>query len=199
MAFLASVASYLFFLYHCFPSYFRLVTMSVIESIESGILSTELREALRTLLSQHDQPYLDLQGSEGLGICISTSFADIRRRVEAEYQEKIDSRPKVPTNYSVGGRRKLPDGKPKYQDAAVQTESMAAHARPGTPRSTVQTESAPEGGSLRRRKGGRTPVSRAICSSSSETDRVRSPRRSHPLRSQGRCLSSDVCWYIKGN
>ena len=173
--------------------------MSVIEGIESGILSAELREALRTLLSQQDQPYLDLQGSEGLGICISTSFADVRRRVEAGYQEKIDSRPKVPTNYSVSGRRKLPDGEPKYQDAAVQTESMAAQARPGTPTSTAHTESAPEVGSLRRRKGGRTLVSRAICSSSSETDRVRSPRRSHPLRRQGRCLLSDVCWYIKNN
>lgn len=173
--------------------------MSVIESIESGVLPTELREALRTLLSQHDQPYLDLQGSEGLGICIGTSFADIRRRVEAEYQEKIDSRPKVPTNYSISGRRKLPDGKPKYQDAAVQTVSIAAQARPGTPISTAQTESAPEVGSLRRRKGRRTVVSRTICSSSSEADRVRSPRRTHPLLSEGRCLLSNVYWYIKGN
>ena len=171
--------------------------MSVIESVESGVLPAELREALRTLLSQHDQPYLDILGGDGPGVCISTCLADFRRHVEAEVQTKIGSRPKVPANYSVSGRRKLPDGIPKYQDAAVQTESMTetaickvTHAQPGTPTSTAQTESAPEAGSLRRRRGGRLLVSRAICSSSSETDRgdrVRSSRRSQPLLSQGKC------------
>jgi hypothetical protein len=164
--------------------------MSVIKSIESGVLPAELTEALRTLLSQRDQPYLDIPGIDGPGICVSTSLADFRRHVETEYQEKLDSRPKVPASYSVGGRRKLPDNKPKYRDVAAQTEPMhetvtymatQTKRRPGTPTGTAQVESAPEPGRCRR-KGVRRPIAlRIICSSSSDTDRVanaKSPRQS---------------------
>lgn len=159
--------------------------MSVVESIESGVLPTEVREALRALLSQQDQPYLDIPGDDGLGICISPCLADFRRHVEAEYEKKLKSSPKVPTNYRLGARRKLPDGKVTFRDVATQTEpaprTWTQRATPalGTPRGTAQTESAPEAGT-RRRLGGRR---RVVCSSSSETDHggdARSPQQSHP-------------------
>jgi hypothetical protein len=162
--------------------------MSVIESIESGVIPIELREALRTLLSQHDQPYLDIPGSDGPGVCIGTCFADVRRHVEAEYQAKLESRPKVPANYTVNGRRRLPDRRP-YQDAGTQTAPWIKHATTqttlGVETPTAQTESAPEARYRRLRIGGRI---RAICSSSSDTDRVATPsshQPSHPRPSQG--------------
>src|SRR5271167_4119075 len=82
-----------------------------IESIfQSGALTPELREALRTFLAQNDQPYLDIpETSDGPGVCICTSLANLRRIIEAEYREKLDSQPRVLANYSLSGRRKLPD------------------------------------------------------------------------------------------
>lgn len=160
--------------------------MSVVDSILSGEVSAELREALRTLVSGQDVPYIDVPGIDGPGICVGTSIADIRRLIEAEYEARQSSRPKVPANYSISGRRKLPD-RPQYRDAATQTEStldtsLAVQARPravatGTPLTTrrrgtptgSQIESAPEAG-IRGRQG-RRPLSRVVCSSSSETDR----------------------------
>lgn len=160
--------------------------MSVVDSILSGELPGELREALWTLVSCQDVPYLDVPGTDGPGICVGTSLADIRRFIEAEYEARQSSRPKVPANYSISGRRKLPDIRPQYRDAATQTESTldtspAVQARPravvtetplttrrrGTPTGT-QIESAPEAGA--RGRQGRRPLSRVVCSSSSETD-----------------------------
>ena len=44
-------------------------------------------------------------------MCICTSYADLRRKIEAEHQVKLNSRPTASANYCVGGvRRKLPDG-----------------------------------------------------------------------------------------
>jgi hypothetical protein len=198
--------------------------MPVVESIESGILPTELREALRTLLSRNDAPYLDLPGTlDGPGICISTSLADFRRYIEMKYQEKLDSQPKVPVNYRPGGgRRKLPDapiesyvteGKPKCQDAATQTQPIPetpvhiatqSRSRPGTPRHTAQTESAPETRTRRPRK-----ARRVIVSDSSDIDTEgrgdlaatsrsspRSDARHGPVENHGssRAASSPCAW-----
>jgi hypothetical protein len=188
------------------PFELYLLKMSVIENLESGILPSELREVLRTLLSQCDQPFIDIPGTDGPGICISTSLADFRRHIEGEYRARLDSRPRVPASYTVNGRRKLPDssGRPLRRDIATQTESetptymVEIRHRPGTPIGTAHIESAPEAGTYRR-KGGRRPcVSRAICSSSSETDRValtKSPRRSRP--NQGWHPLSNVYDYAK--
>ena len=165
--------------------------MSIVESIESGVLPIELREALRTLLSQHNQPYLDIPSTDGLGLCISTCFADFRRHVEAEYQVKLGSQLKVPANYTINGRRRLPDsgGRLKYQDGGTQTEPGTAmytatqsQLRSETPTATAQIESAPEA-RRRRGKGGRIPV---ICSSSSDTDRVVNPRSSQQSHARPR-------------
>jgi hypothetical protein len=96
--------------------------MSLVDSIESGHLPAEFREALRTLLSQHDLPYVDFPGTDGPTLCISTSLADIRRHIEAAYQERQAARPTIPAQYTISGRRKLPDAQPEYRDVATQTE-----------------------------------------------------------------------------
>lgn len=177
--------------------------MSIVESIESGNLPPELREALRTLLSQRGLPYLDIPGTDGPSICVGTSLANMRRHIEAEYEERLGTHPKVPAHYSISGRRKLPDVRPQCRDMATQTEGlpeMSMPLQPGlgstatptrrrqdTPTGT-QIESAPEAG-MRRRKGrGKPFVSRAFCSSSSDTDQqapAPSPPRSHRHPSQG--------------
>lgn len=179
--------------------------MSLVEHIESGKLPAELTEALRTFLSRQDVPYLDVPGTDGPGICVGTSLADMRRYIEAEYEGRQSSRPKVPVNYSISGRRKLPDP-PQYRDAATQTEgrpdmSMTAPAEPGTPGSAAsprkrrrgtpsgtQIESAPEAGTRGRKGRGRPCITQVICSSSSDTDRqpyTQSAPRSHRPPSQG--------------
>jgi hypothetical protein len=123
--------------------------MFVIKSVESGVLSAKLREALWTLLSQHNLPYLNIISSNSLGVCISTYLADFCRHIKAEVQKKIDSWPKVLANYTVNSRQKLLNRIPKYQDTAVQTEFIiktaiykATHARPRTLTNTAQTKSA---------------------------------------------------------
>ena len=66
--------------------------MSAIKGVESGIFPPELREALRNLLSQREEPYLDIPGtSDGPGLCISTSLAEFRRHIETRHQERLDS------------------------------------------------------------------------------------------------------------
>lgn len=174
--------------------------MSLIERIESGQLPAELIEALRTLLSQQDVPYLDVPGVDGPGICVGTSLADIRRYLKAELEKELGSRPTVPANYSINGRRKLPDQMPQTEDTpAVGTTGQAG---PGTatttattkhrrePPTVAQIESAPEAGTYRRKGKGRPLVSRAICSSSSASSdadqpHARTPPRSHRPLSQG--------------
>ena len=198
--------------------------MSVVESIESGILSTELREALRTLLSQINMPYLDHPGtSDGPGICISTSLADFRRHIEMKHQEKLDSQPKVPANYRPGGgRRKLPDGpiishmteeKPKYHDAATQTQTRPEAAldittqsrhKLDTPRHIAQTESAPESQSRSLKKARRRLVSDSSDVDIEERRKLvamprpspRSDLRHSPIESHGssRIASSPCAW-----
>jgi hypothetical protein len=93
--------------------------MSVIKSVKSDVLSAKLRKALRTLLSQHNLSYLDIVGNNGLKMCISTYLADFRRHIKAKVQKKIDSWPKILTNYIVSSQQKLPDKIPKYQDIAI--------------------------------------------------------------------------------
>ena len=57
-----------------------------IASIELGILPSNFREALRTLLSRKSETYLDFPSTEDApGVCICTSYADLRCLVEAEY------------------------------------------------------------------------------------------------------------------
>jgi hypothetical protein len=174
------VFSLLCFSFYLFPIQLAYSKCLLLENIESGILPSELREVLRALLSQCNQPFIDIPGTDGPGICISTSLAHFRRHIEGEYRARLELRPRVPASYTVNGRRKLPDSssRPPRRDIATQTESetptyMAEiRHRPGTPIGTAHIESAPEAGTYRR-KGGRRPcVSRAICSSSSETDRV---------------------------
>lgn len=135
--------------------------MSTIASIESGILDAGLREALRTLLSRKSEPYLEFPSTaDAPGVCICTSYAELRRAIEAEYQTKLNSRPTVPANYCAGGgRRKLPDAARQYREAGTQTQ-----ARPEPVAYTSQVESAPES-RARVKKPRRAPVSRAICSS----------------------------------
>lgn len=162
--------------------------MSVAASIESGTLAPDFREALRTLLSRKSQPYLEFPSTaEAPGVCICTSYSDLRRIIEAQYETKVKSRPTVPANYRVGGRRKLPDALPpteaeskcRYEDVGTQTE-----AGPEGVLYTGQVESAPEAQPYRKRRLRRVPVSRAICSSSSgaESAEVRPARR---MGSQG--------------
>jgi hypothetical protein len=159
--------------------------MSVVARIESGVIPAELREALRTLISQNEAPYLDLPGtSDGPGICISTSLADFRRHVEMKHQERLDSQPRVPADFRLGGgRKRLPnapidshiaDGRSGYVNAATQTQTMSetvphtasqSRHRPSTPGHAAQTESAPES---RTRKIGR--ASRLVISDSSDVD-----------------------------
>lgn len=155
--------------------------MSVAASIESGTLAPDFREALRTLLSRRSKTYVEFPSTaDAPGVCICTSYAELRRLIEAEYERKLKSRPTVPTDYCAGGaRRKLPNGLPpteveskrQYEDVGTQTEaSPEPVAQPG------QVDSAPESQSYRIRKLQRPPVSRAICSSSSETEPVRGRR-----------------------
>jgi hypothetical protein len=146
--------------------------MSDTAGIESGILTSDLRGALRTLLSRKSETYLEFPSTaDAPGVCICTSYADLRRLVEAEYQTKLKSSPKVPLNYCAGGgRRKLPDGLPRqsthqYKDVGTQTE-----ASPEGVAYAGQVESAPEAPAYRKRRLRRVPVSRAICSSSSGTE-----------------------------
>lgn len=165
--------------------------MSLIERIESGQLPAELIEALRTLLSQQDVPYLDVPGVDGPGICVGTSLADIRRYLKAELEKELGSRPTVPANYSISGRRKLPDQMPQAEDVpAVSTTATATPRRRRDPPTVAQIESAPEAGTYRRKGKGRPLVSRAICSSSSASSdadqpHARTPPRSHRPPSQG--------------
>jgi hypothetical protein len=163
--------------------------MSTIESIEAGILPAELREALRTLLGQSTEPYLDLPDtSDGPGICIGPSFADLRRYIETKHREKLDLQPRVPANYHARStRRRLPSSplSPTKRDMATQTEP-SWNPRPRTP----QTESAPETGSPTRKRSRRPLPSRVVCSSSSDRDFDRgrprqSPSQSSPAHSQG--------------
>jgi hypothetical protein len=154
--------------------------MSVAASIESGTLAPDFREALRTLLSRKSETYLEFPGTaDAPGVCICTSYAELRRTIEAEYETKLKSRPTVPANYCAGGaRRKLPNGLPatevstrQYNDIGTQTEASpepAAH--------TSQVESAPESQTYGIKNLRRAPVSRAICSSSSETESARGRR-----------------------
>jgi hypothetical protein len=136
--------------------------MSTAASIESGTLAPDVREALRTLLSRKSEPYLEFPSTvDAPGVCICTSYADLRRTIEAAYQAKLNSRPTVPVNYSVGGgRRKLPDATRRYVEVGTQTE-----ARPVPVAPTSQIESASESGPRRPRRLRRAPVSRPICSS----------------------------------
>ncbi len=163
--------------------------MSATASIESGVLAPDLREALRTLLSRKSQPYLEFPSTaDAPGVCISTSYADLRRIIETEFQTKLDSRPIVPANYSAGGRRRLPDAPPPkrlYQDAGTQTK-----ASPRPVIHTGQIESAPESRAHRSKRLRRAPVSRTICSSSTETESV----VVRPARSQGLYLCLDMCF-----
>jgi hypothetical protein len=150
--------------------------MSGTAILESGTLSPNSRETLRTLLNS--EPYLDFPSTaDGPGVCICTSYADLRRAIETEYQARVNSRPTVPATYRAGGgRRKLPDGKPQYLDAETQTD-----VRWATP---VQIESAPESQTRRTRKVRKALVSRTICLSGTDTESVgmagaiaRSPRQ----------------------
>jgi hypothetical protein len=88
--------------------------MSTTASIESGILAPDLREALRTLLGRKSEPYVEFPSTaDAPGVCICTSYADVHCVIEAEYQTKLDSRPKAPANCSAGGvQRKLPNTAP---------------------------------------------------------------------------------------
>ena len=164
------------------PPFSVLCNMSTAASIELGILTPDLREALRTLLSRRSKTYLELPSTaDAPGVCISTSYADLRRVIEADYQAKLDSDPKVPANYSISGRRRLPDAAPvaatrQYLDAGTQTEA-------GLRSIANQVESASESGSRRSRKSQRAAVSRIIYSSSTETDAEIRPAR--PVESQG--------------
>lgn len=165
--------------------------MSLIKRIESGQLPAELIEALRTLLSQQDVPYLDVPGVDGPGICVGTSLADIRRYLKAELEKELGSRPTVPANYSISGRRKLPDQMPQAEDVpAVSTTATATPRCRRDPLTVAQIESAPEAGMYRRKGKGRPLVSRAICLSSSvssdaDQPHARTPLRSHRPPSQG--------------
>lgn len=135
--------------------------MSTAASIESGTLAPDLRGALRTLLSRRSEPYLEFPSTiDAPGVCICTSYADLRRAIEAEFQARLNSRPTVPANYCAGGgRRKLPDGARQYLEAGTQTE-----ASPEPVAHPSQIESAPES-RTRTKKSRRAPVSRTICSS----------------------------------
>jgi hypothetical protein len=183
--------------------------MATLETIRSSILSIELIEALRTVLSQATEPFLDLPGTTDCpGICISSGFAAFRRYVETKYQEKLDSQPKVPADYRLSGaRRKLPSSplasctirsEPSRRDIGTQTEPSCktpapqSQPRPRNPPSTAQTESAPEARDYKPRSRRLLPL-RRICSSSSEHDSSDSRRirrrpqqpRSHPSPIQG--------------
>ena len=60
--------------------------MSAVKNLESSILAPNIREALQTLLSQINELYLDLPStSDGLRVCISTSYADFRRYIETKH------------------------------------------------------------------------------------------------------------------
>jgi len=85
--------------------------MSVVAGIESGNLDPDFREALRTLLSRKSEAYLEFPSTaDAPGVCICTSYADLRRIIETEYETKLKSRPTVPANYRAGGtRRRLSD------------------------------------------------------------------------------------------
>jgi hypothetical protein len=175
--------------------------MSDVESPESSVLTPDLREALRTLLSQNSQPYLDIPSTaDGPGICISTSLADFRRVIKAQHQVELDCRPMVPANYRAGGgRRPLPNGipiKPQYQNTATQTEP-----RPEPLTQTGQVESAPETRTRTPRKGKRLPVSRVICSSSTDTESSSGPgaRAGSLRRSQGWYPPADEYYCTKGH
>ena len=176
--------------------------MPTSESVEHDVLSTELKEALRTLLSRESEPYLDIPGtSDSPGICISTSLAAFRRYIETKHQEKLDSQPKVPANYVLGGgRRKLPEGRRVYCEAGTQTDptpealvyiatQSRSNTRPGTPN---QTESAPEASIRKRKVLRRAPLSRAICSSSSDTSPGARASTSRSPQRQGLCPLANV-------
>ena len=181
--------------------------MSAVESILSGVLPLEIREALRTLLSLKNQPYFDIPAQpDGPGICVGTSYAALRRSIETEIQMRSEAQPKVPANYTLSGRHKLPDG-PKvgsqsrrYRGVATQTdaiETTTLHTRPSlvtgmatqipgwldTPLSTAHVESAPEARRHKRKRRLRQTLPRVICSSSSDTDPIPSrflPRQFDP-------------------
>jgi hypothetical protein len=145
--------------------------MSAAVSIESGILTPDIREALRALLSQNVAPYLEFSSTANApGVCICTSYADFRRHVEAEYQAKLMSQPIVPANYRAGGgRRKLPEAPVRYLNAETQTEG------PSEPTGR-HTESASDNPSCRSSKSRKSPATRAIGLSSTDTDSGRPPR-----------------------
>lgn len=160
--------------------------MSLINSLESGMFPIELREAIRLLLSLQHQPYLDLPSTaDGPSICIGSSLADIRRYIESQHQERVNTQPRVPANYQCG-RRRLPDGyavtQPRYRDASTQTlpitPSPTRHHSPLYPPSDSslvrQVESAPEARSIRRRKPRRLVTRTILYSSSSEGETVHS-------------------------
>lgn len=155
-----------------------------IMNAESDSLSPESREHLRTLLSYHSSPFLDFPStSDSPGVCICTSYADLRRIIEAEYQAKLDSRPTVPATYRAGGgRRKLPDS-PLGGRASSQYRSIATQTRAAE---TVRSiESAPESRIYRVAKHRNTRVPRATGWSSSDTEHVSATRRPRPALSQG--------------
>jgi hypothetical protein len=193
-------ASYLLVCHSLVSSHLFFVKMSDVESLESSVLTPDLREALRTLLSQNSQPYLDIPSTAaGPGICISTSLADFRRVIKAQHLVELDCRPVVPTNYRAGGgRRPLPNGipiKPQYQNTATQTEP-----RPEPLTQTGQVESAPETRTRMPRRAKRPPVSRVICSSSTDTESSSGPgaRARSVRRSQGWYRLTDQYYCTKG-
>lgn len=155
-----------------------------LNSIGAGISSLlgPIREDLRLLLAQSTLPYLELPGDlDGPGICISASFADVRRYVEMMIQEKAQSQTKVPPNYSLSSsRRKLPDtpiSRIAMVDASTQTYRVSKHhppvcsvpsSRSGSPCAT-QVQSAPEV-SHRRAQRSRRPSNQRLPLSSPESE-----------------------------
>jgi hypothetical protein len=182
--------------------------MSAAESILSGFLPLEIGEAIRTLLSLKSEPYFDLPAeADGPGICVGTSSAAVRRFIESEHEKKLTTQPKVPVNYRLGGRQRLPESrnlmpekKRLYRDIATETETTATEIErrfgtatdvatqtpswPGT-LPTGQVESAPEGGKYMRKKR-RMPLLARVIYSSSDTVPVVDKRSSQQLGSQQR-------------
>ncbi|PVH71395.1 hypothetical protein DL98DRAFT_615472 [Cadophora sp. DSE1049] len=71
-----------------------LYNMSILASIESGSLDSSLREALRTLFSRKFELYLEFPSTaDAPGVCICTSYAELRRAIKAKYQTRVESAP----------------------------------------------------------------------------------------------------------
>lgn len=164
--------------------------MLAAEHTENEVLPPAQREALRTLLAQLGQPYLDIPGdAEGPGLCIGSSLSELRRHIEAQYQARLNSQPRVSPSYTLG-RRRLPDH--THKEAATQTERISvefvagqvvappSNSRAGTPSIESTSEILTTG-----LRGGRSAASRVICSSSSDASPPISPPRSQLLPSQG--------------